>query len=50
MDELEYWTQQIKKGRINRREFMGRAAAALQPWRRPAVEGGREEGRFAKFG
>jgi peptide/nickel transport system substrate-binding protein len=27
MDELEYWTQQIKKGRINRREFMGRAAA-----------------------
>ena len=27
MTELEYWTQQIKKGRINRREFMGRAAA-----------------------
>ena len=27
MDELEYWTQQIKKGRINRREFLGRAAA-----------------------
>src|SRR6185295_908482 len=27
MDELEYWTLQIKKGRINRREFMGRAAA-----------------------
>ena len=25
MDELEYWTQ-IKKGRINRRGFMGRAA------------------------
>jgi len=27
MNELDYWTQQIKKGRINRREFMGRAAA-----------------------
>lgn len=27
MNELEYWTQQIKKGRINRRDFMGRAAA-----------------------
>src|SRR5215813_11441643 len=27
MTELDYWTQQIKKGRINRREFMGRAAA-----------------------
>ncbi|HZF36726.1 MAG TPA: ABC transporter substrate-binding protein [Candidatus Angelobacter sp.] len=27
MTELEYWTQQIKKGRINRREFLGRAAA-----------------------
>src|SRR5258708_11895603 len=27
MTELEYWTQQIKKGRISRREFMGRAAA-----------------------
>src|SRR5690242_20378912 len=27
MTELQYWTQQIKKGRISRREFMGRAAA-----------------------
>ena len=27
MSELEYWTQQIVKGRISRREFMGRAAA-----------------------
>src|SRR5258708_602902 len=27
MTELEYWTQQIKLGRISRREFMGRAAA-----------------------
>jgi peptide/nickel transport system substrate-binding protein len=27
MAELEYWTEQIKKGRISRREFMGRAAA-----------------------
>jgi peptide/nickel transport system substrate-binding protein len=27
MDELEYWTRQIKAGRISRREFMGRAAA-----------------------
>jgi peptide/nickel transport system substrate-binding protein len=27
MTELEYWTNQIKKGRISRREFMGRAAA-----------------------
>jgi peptide/nickel transport system substrate-binding protein len=26
MSELEYWKQQIKKGRIGRREFMGRAA------------------------
>ena len=26
MDELEYWTQQIKLGRITRREFIGRAA------------------------
>jgi hypothetical protein len=29
MTELEYWTQQIKKGRINRREFMGRAALGV---------------------
>jgi peptide/nickel transport system substrate-binding protein len=27
MTELEYWTLQIQKGRISRREFMGRAAA-----------------------
>jgi len=27
MTELEYWLQQIVKGRISRREFMGRAAA-----------------------
>ena len=27
MTELEFWTQQIKAGRISRREFMGRAAA-----------------------
>ncbi|HLB78866.1 MAG TPA: ABC transporter substrate-binding protein, partial [Dongiaceae bacterium] len=27
MTELEYWTEQIKKGRVSRREFMGRAAA-----------------------
>ncbi len=27
MTELEYWLQQITKGRISRREFMGRAAA-----------------------
>lgn len=27
MTELEYWTQQIAKGKINRREFFGRAAA-----------------------
>ncbi|MBI1776845.1 MAG: ABC transporter substrate-binding protein [Proteobacteria bacterium] len=27
MTELEYWTQQIKLGRISRREFMGRTAA-----------------------
>ena len=26
MDELEYWTRQIKLGRITRREFLGRAA------------------------
>ena len=27
MTELEYWTLQIQKGRISRREFMGRTAA-----------------------
>jgi peptide/nickel transport system substrate-binding protein len=27
MTELEYWTQQVKKGRISRREFIGRVAA-----------------------
>ncbi len=27
MSELNYWLQQIEKGRISRREFMGRAAA-----------------------
>ena len=27
MTELEYWTNQIKKSRISRREFMGRVAA-----------------------
>src|SRR6516225_7898825 len=27
MTELEYWTRQIVKGRISRREFLGRAAA-----------------------
>ena len=27
MSELEYWKQQIKKGRIGRREFLGRSAA-----------------------
>src|SRR5215468_11936684 len=27
MSELEYWTQQIVKGKISRREFLGRAAA-----------------------
>jgi peptide/nickel transport system substrate-binding protein len=27
MTELEYWTNQIVRGRISRREFMGRAAA-----------------------
>src|SRR5947207_5806126 len=27
MTELEYWLQQTAKGRISRREFMGRAAA-----------------------
>src|SRR5471032_3373903 len=27
MSELEFWTQQIVKGRISRREFFGRAAA-----------------------
>jgi peptide/nickel transport system substrate-binding protein len=27
MTELQYWTNQIKEGRISRREFMGRAAA-----------------------
>jgi peptide/nickel transport system substrate-binding protein len=27
MTQLEYWTQQVKRGRISRREFMGRAAA-----------------------
>ncbi|MBV9566947.1 MAG: peptide ABC transporter substrate-binding protein, partial [Hyphomicrobiales bacterium] len=27
MTELGYWTEQVKKGRISRREFMGRAAA-----------------------
>ncbi|MFI5015331.1 MAG: ABC transporter substrate-binding protein, partial [Hyphomicrobiales bacterium] len=27
MAELEYWTEQVKKGRISRREFIGRAAA-----------------------
>jgi peptide/nickel transport system substrate-binding protein len=27
MTELEFWTQQIKKGRISRREFFGRTAA-----------------------
>jgi len=27
MTELEYWTQEIKRGRISRREFMGRSAA-----------------------
>jgi peptide/nickel transport system substrate-binding protein len=27
MTELEYWTQEIKRGRASRREFMGRAAA-----------------------
>ena len=27
MTELEYWTDQIKKSRISRREFMGRVAA-----------------------
>ncbi|MBV8768401.1 MAG: ABC transporter substrate-binding protein [Hyphomicrobiales bacterium] len=27
MTELGYWTEQVKRGRISRREFMGRAAA-----------------------
>src|SRR6202043_2104014 len=27
MTELEYWLQQTSKGRISRREFIGRAAA-----------------------
>ncbi len=27
MSEIEYWKEQIRKGRISRREFMGRAAA-----------------------
>ena len=27
MTELEYWTNQVKKGRISRREFISRAAA-----------------------
>lgn len=27
MSELDYWKQQIKKGRIGRREFLGRSAA-----------------------
>ena len=27
MAELEYWTEQVRKGRISRREFIGRAAA-----------------------
>ena len=27
MTQLEYWANQVKKGRISRREFMGRAAA-----------------------
>jgi peptide/nickel transport system substrate-binding protein len=57
MTELEYWTQQIKKGRINRREFMGRAAAlgvttalatSMLAGAGVAQEG--KKGGYAKFG
>jgi peptide/nickel transport system substrate-binding protein len=57
MIELEFWTQQIKKGRITRREFFGRAAAlgvttALATTMLAKAGIGQEpkKGGYAKFG
>jgi peptide/nickel transport system substrate-binding protein len=57
MSELEYWTDQIKKGRISRREFMGRAAAlgvttalATTMLSRAGVAAEPKKGGFARIG
>jgi len=57
MAELEYWTEQVKKGRISRREFMGRAAAlgvsaalASTLLARAGVAAEPKKGGSAKFG
>ena len=57
MTELEYWTQQIKKGRVSRREFMGRAAAlgvttvlATSLLAKAGVAQEGKRGGYAKFG
>lgn len=57
MTELEYWQQQIKKGRISRREFMGRAAVlgvttamATTMLSRMGVAAEPKRGGSAKFG
>jgi len=57
MTELEFWTQQIKKGRISRREFFGRTAAlgvttALATTMLAKAGIGQEpkKGGFARFG
>jgi peptide/nickel transport system substrate-binding protein len=57
MTELEYWTQQIKKGRVSRREFMGRAAAlgvttalATSLLAKEGIGAEPKRGGFARFG
>jgi peptide/nickel transport system substrate-binding protein len=57
MTELEFWTQQIKKGRIGRREFFGRAAAlgvttalATSLLAKAGIGAEPKRGGFARFG
>ena len=57
MTELEYWTNQIKEGRISRREFMGRTAAlsvttalATTMLSRAGIGAEPKKGGLAKFG
>jgi peptide/nickel transport system substrate-binding protein len=57
MTEFEYWTQQIKKGRVSRREFMGRAAAlgvttalATSLLAKEGIGAEPKRGGFARFG
>ncbi len=57
MTELEFWTQQFKKGRITRREFFGRAAAlgvttalATSLLAKAGIGAEPKRGGFARFG